>query len=115
MPFQKYGICLFIRKTCFTPDMFKFIYFHFLGQIVVIGEEVNGEIFLKFKRTSVVSKHESIYSLRNSLVHCINKQIYKYFGLNERSDNYNHGHNILELYNVLIQTRLTTSKTKRDI
>ena len=27
----------------------------------------------------------------------------------------NHGHNILELYNVLIQTRLTTSKTKRDI
>ena len=29
--------------------------------------------------------------------------------------NYNHGHNILELYNVLIQTRLTTSKTKRDI
>ena len=25
------------------------------------------------------------------------------------------GHNILELYNVLIQTRLTTSKTKRDI
>ena len=28
---------------------------------------------------------------------------------------YNHGHNILELYNVLIQTGLTTSKTKRDI
>ena len=28
---------------------------------------------------------------------------------------YNLGHNILELYNVLIQTRLTTSKTKRDI
>ena len=28
---------------------------------------------------------------------------------------YNHGHNILEFYNVLIQTRLTTSKTKRDI
>ena len=28
---------------------------------------------------------------------------------------YNHGHNILELYNVLIQTRLTTSKTKGDI
>ena len=28
---------------------------------------------------------------------------------------YSHGHNILELYNVLIQTRLTTSKTKRDI
>ena len=27
----------------------------------------------------------------------------------------NLGHNILELYNVLIQTRLTTSKTKRDI
>ena len=31
------------------------------------------------------------------------------------SSNYNLGHNILELYNVLIQTRLTTSKTKRDI
>ena len=28
---------------------------------------------------------------------------------------YNHGHNILELYNVLIQTRWTTSKTKHDI
>ena len=27
----------------------------------------------------------------------------------------NLGHNIFELYNVLIQTRLTTSKTKRDI
>ena len=29
--------------------------------------------------------------------------------------NYNLVHNILELYNVLIQTRLTTNKTKRDI
>ena len=29
--------------------------------------------------------------------------------------NYNLGHNILELYNVLVQIRLTTSKTKRDI
>ena len=28
---------------------------------------------------------------------------------------YNLVHNILELYNALIQTRLTTSKTKRDI
>ena len=28
---------------------------------------------------------------------------------------YNRGYNILELYNVLIQTRSTTSKTKRDI
>ena len=28
---------------------------------------------------------------------------------------YNLGHNILELYNVLVQIRLTTSKTKRDI
>ena len=28
---------------------------------------------------------------------------------------YNLGHNILEICNVLIQTRLTTSKTKRDI
>ena len=27
---------------------------------------------------------------------------------------YNLSHNILELYNVLIQTRLTTSKTERD-
>ena len=27
---------------------------------------------------------------------------------------FNHGHNILELFNVLTQTRLTTSKTKRD-
>ena len=29
--------------------------------------------------------------------------------------NYNLGHNILELYSVLIQTRFTTSKTKLDI
>ena len=29
--------------------------------------------------------------------------------------NYNLGHNILELYNVLAQIRLITSKTKRDI
>ena len=29
--------------------------------------------------------------------------------------NYNLGHNIMELYNVLVQIRLTTSKTKRDI
>ena len=86
MPFQKYEICFFIRKTCFVPDIFKFIYFHFLGQVAVIGEEVNGEIILKFRRTSIVSKHKSIYSLRNSLVHCINKQIYKYSGLNERSE-----------------------------
>ena len=28
---------------------------------------------------------------------------------------YNLGHNILELYNVLVQVRLTTSKTQRDI
>ena len=28
---------------------------------------------------------------------------------------YNLGHNILKLYNVLIQTRITTSKTKRDM
>ena len=28
---------------------------------------------------------------------------------------YNLGNGILELYNVLLQTRLTTSKTKRDI
>ena len=30
-------------------------------------------------------------------------------------NNYNLGHNILEHYNVLIQTQLTTSKAKRDI
>ena len=28
---------------------------------------------------------------------------------------YNLDHNILELYNVLVQIQLTTSKTKRDI
>ena len=65
MPFQKYEVCFFIRKTCFVPDIFRFIYFHFLGQVVVIGEEVNGEIFLKFRRTSIVSKYESIYSPSN--------------------------------------------------
>ena len=39
----------------------------------------------------------------------------KQTGQFEISTNYNLGHNILELYNVLLQTRLTTSKTKRDI
>ena len=29
--------------------------------------------------------------------------------------NYHLGHNILELYNVLVEIRLTKSKTKRDI
>ena len=80
-------MCFFIHKTCFVPDIFKFIYFHFLGQVVAIGEEVNGEIFLKFRMMPIVSKLESICSFRNSLVHCINKQIYKYFGLNEKSNN----------------------------
>ena len=28
---------------------------------------------------------------------------------------YNLGYNILELYNVLVQIRLTTTKTKRDV
>ena len=55
MPSQKYEICFFIRKTCFVLDKFKFIYFHFLGPVIVIVEEVNGEIFLKFRRTSIVS------------------------------------------------------------
>ena len=32
-----------------------------------------------------------------------------------RLGDYNLDHNILEPYNVLIETRLTTSKTKRDI
>ena len=53
MPFQKYEICFFfIREICFVPDLFKFIYFRFLGPVVVIVEEGNGEIFLKFWRTS---------------------------------------------------------------
>ena len=32
----------------------------------------------------------------------------------ERKFSDNLGHNILELYNVLVQIRLTTSKTERD-
>ena len=35
--------------------------------------------------------------------------------LSKSSDIYNPGHNILELYNVLVQIRFTTSKTKLDI
>ena len=45
----------FIPKTCFVPDIFKFIYFHFLGLVIVIAEEVNGDIFLKFRMMSIVS------------------------------------------------------------
>ena len=55
MPFQKYEICFFSLKACFVLDIFKFIYFHFLDPVIVIVEEVNGEIILKFMRTSVVS------------------------------------------------------------
>ena len=36
--------------------MFKFIYSHFLDPVIVIVEEVNEEIFLKFRRASIVSK-----------------------------------------------------------
>ena len=54
MPFQKYEICFFIRKIYFVPDIFKFIYFHFLDPVIMIVEEVNGKIFLKFRRTSMV-------------------------------------------------------------
>ena len=32
-----------------------------------------------------------------------------------KNDNYNPGHNILELYNILVKIRFTTSKTKLDI
>ena len=39
----------------------------------------------------------------------------KYMASKLPPEDYNLVHNILELYNVLIQTRLTTSKTKRDI
>ena len=72
MPFQKHKICFFIRKTCFGPDIFKFIYFHFHGQVVVIVKEVNGEIFLNLGGRQYCHKDESIYSLRNSLVDSIN-------------------------------------------
>ena len=33
----------------------------------------------------------------------------------DRGITWNLGHNILELYNILVQIRLTASKTKRDI
>ena len=45
----------FIHKTCFVRDIFKFTYFYFLGLVIVIVEEVNGEIILKFMRISIVS------------------------------------------------------------
>ena len=45
----------FIREFCFVPDIFKFIYLHFLGPVIVIIEEINGEIFLKFRRKPIVS------------------------------------------------------------
>ena len=40
---------------------------------------------------------------------------FTYLQLNSRGSTHNLGHDILELYNVLVQIRLTTSKTKRDI
>ena len=37
------------------------------------------------------------------------------FGIPWRKVPYNSGHNILELYNILVQIRFTTSKRKLDI
>ena len=54
----------------------------------------------------------------NFLLHRVHPDgvIYKTWQLTTNlKTNYNLVHNILELYNVLRQTRLTTSKTKRDI
>ena len=39
----------------------------------------------------------------------------RYKTLNVIMNTYNLGHNILELYNVLVKIRLITSKMKRDI
>ena len=47
----------FICKYFIVPDIFKFVYFHFLGPLIVIVEEVNEKvnIILKFRRTSITS------------------------------------------------------------
>ena len=42
-------------------------------------------------------------------------KILSYYLQSLNGTSYNLGHNILELYNVLVQIQLTTSKAKRDI
>ena len=48
-----------------------------------------------------------------------NDYIHSYMNTSEKAELitliHNPGHNILELYKVLVQIRLTTSKTKRDV
>ena len=51
---MKYAF-LIAKSPSLLSNIFKFIYFHFFGPVIVIVEEVNGEIFLEFRRTSIVS------------------------------------------------------------
>ena len=76
-----------IRISCFLPDILKFIYFHFLGRVIVIVEKVNAQIILKFMRASIVLSISQYKAFEIPYYIDIDKQNYKYFGLNERTDN----------------------------
>ena len=52
--------------------------------------------------------HSQEHPFRGVVVECSN-------GAPSKQLTYNLGHNILELYNVIVQIRFTASKTKRDI
>ena len=59
------------------------------------------------------AKRNKSFAIKNNapFINCFSKMVYKL----KMQKIYNLVHNILELYHVLIQTRLTTRKTKRDI
>ena len=108
----------------------------FLVLIIIVGKskkqysQVEGNLIEKDKGHGLLySGTEGIVVARNqishnskhalSLVHPIEITIQgnclKIITYQALMSNYNLGHNILELYNVLVQIQLTTSKTEHDI
>ena len=74
-----------------------------------------------FNRFKVIPEKTSSYPtemlmlfLRSKLNITFSKTL-SYYLQSLNGTSYNLGHNILELYNVLVQIQLTTSKAKRDI
>ena len=63
----------------------------------------------RYKTTVVQSVNYSV------LVHCLSKHQNFLKQIGSLAVSYNHSHNILELYNILVQIRFTTSKRKLDI
>ena len=78
--------------------------------LIVSATRLSSDTILVLSSKSVILFLTLFLSKKNGLTVCQKRLLSTIFFCI-----YNLGHNILELYNVLIQTRLTTSKTKRDI